>query len=34
MTLAPLKKGFEAVVNAALYLGHSPAIPQQFGSWK
>lgn len=34
MTLALLKKGFEAVVNAALYPSHSPALPQQFGSWK
>lgn len=34
MTLALLQKRFEAVVNAALYPGHSPALPQQFESWK
>lgn len=34
MTLALLKKEFEAVVNAALYPSHSPALPQQPESWK
>lgn len=34
MTLALLQKAFDAVVNAALYPGHSPALPQQFESWE
>jgi len=34
VTLALLKKGFKAALNAALYPGHSPAIPWQFESWE